>query len=61
MVDAAYPHLEKMADLEIFGNEWLAELATVIKYTCGSADGLVGQSEQFKQLLRDAYENVNSD
>lgn len=61
MVEASYPHLERMSDLEIFSDEWLAELAIVIKYTTGSADGLVGQSEQFKQLLREAYENVKSD
>ena len=58
MVDATYPHLERMADLEIFGDNWLAELATVVKITMGSADNLVGQSEQFKQLLKDAMENV---
>ena len=61
MVEAAYPHLERMADLEIFGNEWLAELSIVIRYTTGSADGLIGQSEQFKQLLHEAYENVKGD
>lgn len=60
-VNATYPHLERMADLEIFGDEWLAELAVVIKLTSGSANGLVGQSEQLKQLLREAYENVKAD
>jgi len=61
MVDATYPHLELMADHEIFGTDWLAELAIVMQLTAGSADGLVGQSEQFKQLMREAYENVKSD
>ncbi len=61
MVDAAYPHLERMADLEIFDTDWLAELAIVMQLTAGSADGLVGQSEQFKQLLRESYENIKSD
>ncbi len=60
-VDAAYPHLERMADLEIFDTDWLAELAIVMQLTAGSADGLVGQSEQFKQLLQEAFENVKSD
>lgn len=61
MVEAAYPHLERMADLEIFGTDWLAELAIVMRLTAGSADGLVGQSEQFKELLQEAFENVKSD
>ena len=61
MVEATYPHLEHMADLEIFSSDWLAELATVMQLTTGSADGLVSQSEQFKQLLREALENVRSD
>jgi hypothetical protein len=60
-VEVNYPHLERMADLEMFGDEWLAELAIVIKLTSGSADGLVSQSEQFRQLLREAYENVKPD
>jgi len=61
MVEPAYPHLARMADLEMFDTEWLAELAIVIELTTGSADNLVGQSEQFKQLLREAYENVRTD
>ena len=61
MVEPVYPHLARMADLEMFGTEWLAELAKIIELTTGSADNLVGQSEQFKQLLREAYENVKSD
>lgn len=61
MVEATYPHLERMADLEIFGTDWLAELATVIQLTAGSADSLAGQSEQFKQLLWEALENVKSE
>jgi hypothetical protein len=60
-VEVNYPHLERMADLEMFGDEWLAELAIVIKLTSGSVDGLAGQSEQFRQLLREAYENVKPD
>jgi hypothetical protein len=58
---ARIPHLERMADLEMFVDEWLAELATIMKLTSGSADGLVSQSEHFRQLLREAYENVKSD
>ena len=61
IVEPAYPHLARMADLEMFGTEWLAELAKVIELTTGSADNLVGQSEQFKQLLREAYDNVKAD
>ncbi len=61
MVEATYPHLERMADLEIFGSDWLAELATVMQLTSDSADGLVSQSEQFEQLLREALDNVKSD
>jgi hypothetical protein len=61
MVDANYPHLARMADLEIFGDQWLAELAIVMKLTSGSADGLAGQPEHFRQLLRHAYENMKSD
>ena len=60
-VEVNYPHLERMADLEMFGDEWLAELATIMKLTSGSADGLVSQSEHFRQLLREAYENVKPD
>jgi len=61
MVKATYPHLAHMADLEIFSTSWLAELAIVMQLTAGSADSLAGQSEQFKQLLREALDNVNSD
>ena len=61
LVEANYPHLERMADLEIFGDEWLAELAIVMQYTSGSADSLAGQSEQFRQLLGEAYENLKGD
>jgi len=61
MVEATYPHLEHMADLEIFSTNWLAELAIVMQLTTGSAGGLVGQSEQFKQLLREALDNVQPD
>jgi len=61
MVNAAYPHLERMADCEIFDTDWLAELAIVMQLTAGSANGLVGQSEEFKQLLREALENVQPD
>ena len=61
MVEPAYPHLARMADLEIFGDEWLAELATVVNLTMGSVDNLVGQSEQFKQLLREAFDNMKPD
>ena len=60
-LESNYPHLERMADLEMFGDAWLAELATIMKLTSGSADGLAGQSEQFRQLLHEAYENVKSD
>jgi hypothetical protein len=60
-VEVNYPHLERMADLEMFGDEWLAELATIMKLTSGSADGFVSQSEHFRQLLREAYENVKPD
>jgi hypothetical protein len=61
MVEPAYPHLARMADLEMFGTEWLAELAKVVELTTGSADNLVGQSEQFKQLLKEALDNVQSE
>jgi len=61
MVEATYPHLEHMADLEIFSSDWLAELATVLQLTADSADDLVSQSEQFKELLREALDNVKSD
>ena len=61
MVEATYPHLEHMADLEIFSSEWLAELATVMQLTAASADVLVSQSEQFRQLLHEALANVRSD
>jgi hypothetical protein len=60
-VEATYPHLERMADLEIFGSDWLAELATVIQLTSDSADGLVSQLEQFEQILREALDNAKSD
>lgn len=56
--EPTYPHLARMADLEMFGEEWLAELAKVVEMTTGAADNLVGQSDHFKQLLRDAYENI---
>lgn len=61
MIEATYPHLEHMADLEIFSTDWLAELATVMQLTTGSTDGLAGQSEQFRQLLREALDNVKPD
>ena len=60
MVDAAYPHLERMSDLVIFDTDWLAELAIVVKLTMGSADNLVGQSEHFKQILKEAFENIQA-
>lgn len=61
MIEATYPHLEHMADLEIFSTDWLAELATVMQLTTGSTDGLAGQSKQFRQLLREALDNVKPD
>ena len=61
MVEPAYPHLATMANLEIFGDNWLAELATVVKLTMGSVDNLVGPSEQFKTLLQEAFDNMHPD
>jgi hypothetical protein len=60
-VKTNYPHLKRMADLEIFSSDWLAELATVMQLTADSADVQESQSEQFKQLLREALDNVKSD
>jgi len=58
MVDAAYPHLERMADLVLFSEEWLDELNTVIQITSNSAEVSLYYPEQFKQLLHDALENL---
>lgn len=58
MLDAAYPRLARMSNLEMFGSEWLAELAAVMQLTAGSADGLASQPESFRQLLRAALENL---
>jgi hypothetical protein len=51
MVEETYPHLERMADLEIHSAEWLAELAAATQITADSADGTVQQTEKFDQLL----------
>lgn len=61
MVNAAYPRLARMSNLEIFGTEWLAELAVVMQLTAGSTDGLASQPESFRQLLREALENLKPD
>ena len=61
MVEATYPHLERMADLEISSSDWLAELATVMQLTADSADDLVRQSKEIDQLLRETLDKAKSD
>lgn len=61
MVDAAYPHLERMADLELFSPEWMAELKTAIQITADSAEVLLYYPKQFRQLLHDALDNLEPD
>jgi len=51
MVEETYPHLERMADLEIHSAGWLVELAAATQITADSADGTVQQTEKFDQLL----------
>jgi hypothetical protein len=51
MVEGTYPHLERMADLEIHSAQWLAELAAATQITADSASGTVQQSEKIDQLL----------
>ncbi len=61
MVEATYPHLERMADLEPLSSDWLAELATAMQLTAESADDLVRETEEIDQLLRAALDNSKSD
>lgn len=61
MVEATYPHLERMADLEVYGSDWLSELAAAMQATADSADDLVWQSKETAQLLRDALDKSPPD
>ena len=61
MIDATYPHLERMADLEAYGSDWLSELAAAMQVTADSADDLVRQSEEIDRLLRDSLDKEKPD
>lgn len=61
MIEATYPHLERMADLEVYSSDWLAELATAMQVTANSTDDFARQSEEFDQLLRDALDKAKPD
>lgn len=61
MVDANYPHLERMAALEIFSQEWLSELKTVLQITANAADVLVYLPKNFRTMLLDALDNLEPD
>jgi len=61
MVEAVYPHLERMADLDPSSTDWLTELSTVIKLTADSADDLVRETEEVNQVLRAALDKDKSD
>lgn len=54
MVEATYPHLERMADLEVYTTDWLSELTAAMQLTAeftGNHDQL---SEEIDRLLHDA-------
>ena len=51
MVEDTYPHLERMADLEIHSAEWLVELAAATQITADSADDTVQPTGELDQLL----------
>jgi len=61
MVEATYPHLEQMANLEPLSSDWLTELATVMQLTADSADDLVRETEEINQLLQAALDKPKSD
>lgn len=61
MVEANYPHLERMAAHEIFSQEWLDELKTVLLTTADSAEVLVYLPKDFRQLLLDTLNNLEPD
>ena len=54
MIEATYPYLERMADLDVYSPDWLAELIAAMQLTAkytGNQDQL---SEEIDRLLRDA-------
>ena len=53
MFEATYPHLERMADLEIYSSTWLFELIAALQITA-KVTGNQGQlAEEIDRLMRD--------
>lgn len=61
MIEATYPHLERMADLEPHSVDWLAELSEALRVTTDSADDLAREKEEVAQVLQDALDKAKSD
>lgn len=53
MFEATYPHLERMADLEIYSSGWLAELIAALQLTAKFTGNQVQLAEEIERLMRD--------
>ena len=54
------PYFEKMADLESFSTDWLAELTTATQLTADSVPDLVVEEDELDRLIDDALGKENS-
>lgn len=54
MFEATYPHLERMADLEIYSSDWLIELIAALQLTAKFTGNQSQLAEEIDRLMRDA-------
>ena len=51
MIDATYPHFEKMADLDVLSEDWLSELIKAMEIATEGADQLLKEQEEVSRKV----------
>lgn len=61
MFEETYPHLERMAGLEIYSSGWLTELIAALQLTAGFTGNQSQLAEEIERLMRDAEQLDGTD
>ena len=61
MFEATYPHLERMADLEIYSSDWLTELIAALQLTAKLTGNQSQLTDEIGRLMQDAEQLDETD